>query len=122
MKTYMRPGASADSFRTEPEFRQNQRRLFITQVDCKWQHAFCLGRTLNLSEGGLLIATPEPLEPGTPVEVRFAVPVAPQAVTVQAKGAVVRKDPGKSMAIQFTELDDYDREAIKRFLQSGGTS
>ena len=99
--------------------RRNERRQLVVQVDYRGAEAVCLGRTVDLSESGLLMTTPEPLEPGTPVEVRFAVPVHPQAVTVQAKGTVVRANPGHSMAIRFTELDDADRDAIKRYLESG---
>ena len=99
------------------ERRKNPRKYFIAQVDCKWQGAFCIGRTLDLSIGGLLMATTEPLDPGTPVEVRFAIPLPPQAVTVEAKGVVIRANPRHSMAIKFTELDDYDRDAIRKFLE-----
>ena len=119
MKTYPHRGVAPEGFRPKSERRRDQRRHFIAQIDCSGQNAFCLGRTLDLSEGGLLMATPELLEPGTPVEVRFAVPVPPHAVTVQAKGIVLRANPRHSMAIQFTELDDADREAIRKYLGSG---
>jgi hypothetical protein len=94
-----------------PDRRKTARRRLIEHVDCREVDAVCLGKSVDVSEGGLLIAAERPLCVGTTVEVRFAVPVFPQAVSVQAQGTVVRATHD-SMAIQFTTLDAVNRETI----------
>jgi hypothetical protein len=63
--------------------------------------------------------TPEPPEPGTPVEVRFVVRASQSAGILESKGIVVRSNPGLGrMAVRFTGLASTDREAIGSYLGS----
>jgi hypothetical protein len=112
--------SSPESLKVEREYQRTPRSQLVVQIEC-WgkKSASCLGRTLNFSEDGLLMTAPDSFEPGTQVEIRFTVPGEGRDVTIQAKGAVVRTDPGRSMAIQFTKLNNSDREAITQFLKSG---
>jgi predicted Zn-dependent protease len=75
------------------------------------------GRTKNISEGGLLIETPDTAELHTRLSVRFVLPLAPVAIAVEAEAVVARVNPGKYMAIRFFGLRDDYRKAVARFIE-----
>lgn len=102
------------------ERRVKVRAPLVVQVDARGQDAFSLGRSQNVSESGLFMRTPETLSVGSEVTIRFALPVPPQAITIEATGIVVRAHPGIFMAIQFVDLKEEYREAIARFANAPG--
>ncbi len=61
--------------------------------------------TLDLSMNGIRIRTAEqPPPPGTACEVRVILSGADPAVTIEARGDIVRSDPG-TLAVHLTEVD-----------------
>jgi PilZ domain-containing protein len=102
------------------ERRGDRRRDFIGHIDCSGGNILCLCRSLNLGGEGLLMGTLIPWKVGTELKIRFEIPVLRETLTIRTKGIVLRVNPDNSIAIQFTELLDSDREAIQRFLGTGG--
>jgi len=99
------------------EPRKSRRTELIVQIDCRGQGAIIVGRSLDISTTGLSMVTPEPLEPGTPVTLRIALPGSPMPVSVQVAGIVAGVQPGASTAILFTNLNAEARAAIAAFVE-----
>jgi len=95
--------------------RKDARAPLLTQVEAQGGQGATLGRTSDISVGGLLIETPDTLDVGATVLVRFFVP--PEKAPVEAAGRVVRSEPGKSMAIAFLGLPDAHRERIVDYIK-----
>ena len=108
--------AITEGFWLGMDHRFNQRAELLVQVECETKEAYSLGRCQNISETGMLVRTPETFEPTTAVLVRFVLP-PPRAVSIEARGTVVRVQPGESMGIQFVELKDRHRAAITAFVE-----
>ena len=89
--------------------RKHPRARLVTQVE-----ATSLGRTENLSVGGVLVVTRETFEANSHVIVRFSLP--PDR-SIEAPGVVVHSLPQVSMGIKFLQLKDDDRKAIEEFVQ-----
>lgn len=71
-------------------------------VDCRGKDQRWEGRALNLSRGGLLIATPELLAIGKMLEVRFVLPPGSQLLELRA---IVRHATGEQgCGVEFLEL------------------
>ena len=118
----MRPSDAVvpDGFWLGMERRKVQRAELLVQVDCEANEAYSLGRCENISATGILVRTPETFELSTAVLVRFVLP-PPTAVSIEAKGTVVRVRPRESMAIQFVELNDRYRAAITDFVKQAAS-
>lgn len=121
------PSAAQPASPTGPspeERRKSQRVVLITQIECTATHDYTLGRSRDISEGGLLVFTTETFEPQTEVVVRFNLPPSPPGVPIEAQGVVVHVQPGEQLGIQFFELTDQQRQAIAQFIQqaSAGTA
>ena len=99
------------------ERRGNPRAALIVQVECKRGSEYILGRSHDVSEGGLSVLTPETFEPGTEVVVRFNLPPYPPGIPLESRGMIVRVRPGEQMGIQFLQLGDRQREAIARYVR-----
>ena len=95
--------------------RKTPRAPLLTQVEAQGGQAGTLGRTSDISVGGLLIETPDTLEIGATVVVRFFVP--PEKTPIEAAGRVVRCEPGKCMAVAFLGLPDAHRRRIVDYIQ-----
>ena len=117
---YMNPSESyfPSRYWQGTERRRAPRRKLLVQVDCENPNAMTLGPSIDISESGLLIATAEELEPGTPVLLRFALPALPNAMVIQANGTIVRTQHELMVAVQFTDLPDEAREAVRSFVQT----
>lgn len=70
----------------------------------------------NISEGGVLIRTANPLEDGAVVHLKFTLPNAEKEITVS--GHVRHVAPGSSMGVQFDDLDPADHAAIRKFVET----
>ncbi len=99
------------------ERRKYRRVHLITQVECLARKLSSIGRTENLSDGGLLMLSPHTLDPNTEVTLRFNLPPTPPGRPIEAQGVVVRSQPGVDMGIRFLQLKDEDRNAINEFAQ-----
>lgn len=81
----------------------------VTQVE-----ATSIGRTENISVGGMLVSTRQTFEPETEVIVRFKLPAGR---TIQAQGRVVHTLSRLKMGIQFLEMKEEDQKAIEEFVK-----
>jgi c-di-GMP-binding flagellar brake protein YcgR len=99
------------------ERRRAPRRKLLVQVGCIDANAITFASSEDISETGLLMATAERLEPGTPVTLRFALPALPHAVTIQANATVVRLEERLMIAVKFADLEEEARSAILRFVE-----
>ena len=93
------------------ERRALSRAELLVQVECKATGVNFIAQCQNISETGMLVNTCEPFAPSTDIKVSFALPT-PRALTIAAKGVVVRVNRGKTMAIRFLELNRRHRNSI----------
>ena len=73
------------------------------------------GAIVNLSAGGMRLATSEPLRIQDPIGFTFRLP---DSTTVSGRGRVVRKAAPTEFGVEFLDLDVAGREAIGLFLRS----
>jgi curved DNA-binding protein CbpA len=66
-----------------------------------------------LSMGGVFLVFPQPLSPGTSIELIFDVPSG----EVRARGLVRHGRPGKGMGVQFVHMNSDERARLHRYLQ-----
>jgi uncharacterized protein (TIGR02266 family) len=106
---------------TTPLTRRIYPRVSVTRAVI-YHSADCTGtgETLNLSEGGMFILTPNPLEVGTDLELRFALTISePWQGTARV---VWTRRPGEEhpfpvgMAVQFYDLPPDARTTIAAFV------
>jgi CheY-like chemotaxis protein len=70
---------------------------------------------LNLSAGGMLLATPLALHVSDEVSFRFRLP---DGTTIAGVGRVAREATNTGYGVEFGSLDEPSREAIGRFLRA----
>ena len=73
------------------------------------------GAIVNLSAGGMRLATSHPLRVQEPIGFSFRLP---DATTISGRGRVVRKAAQSEFGVEFLDLDVAGREAIGMFLRS----
>ena len=105
------PSQPSDNVRRIP--RRYPRVRLVTQVESRTSGQSSIGRTENISEGGVLVLSRDTFETETDVIVRFS--LAPNQ-TVQAQGTVVHATAGVSMGIQFVQIKPEDVAAIRDFV------
>jgi c-di-GMP-binding flagellar brake protein YcgR len=81
-----------------------------------------MGRTLNLSETGILLETHFPIELNHVVQLTIS--LEEDLLDIKGKPVHVRpRDQGKyEIGIQFVELDPSASQIIKKFVNQGGVS
>ena len=81
-----------------------------------------MGRTLNLSETGILLETHFPIELNHVLQ--LAISLEEDLLDIKGKPVHVRpRDQGKyEIGIQFVELDPSASQIIKKFVNQGGVS
>ena len=81
-----------------------------------------MGRTLNISESGILLETHFPIEPEHVVQLTIS--LEEELLDLKGKPAHVRScDDGKyEIGIQFIELDQNACDLLKKFISGGGVS
>lgn len=105
-----------DSKGGSPADRRKAARVpILTQVETQGEVATALGRSRDISVGGLLIETPETFDEGATVIVRFFLPGLPRPI--ETAGRVVRVASGKSMGISFMGLRQVDEDRIVGYIQ-----
>jgi len=70
----------------------------------------------NISEGGMLVRTANPLDEGAVVHLRFTLPESERQITVNA--TVRHVTPGASMGVKFEDMDAADSEAIRLYVET----
>lgn len=100
------------------EDRRKTRRVhLITHVQCKITGDYTMGRSEDISEGGLLVVTGKTFDSQTEVAVHFDLPPYPPGILIEIQGVVVWARAAESMGIQFLEPSDQQREAIAKYIQ-----
>ena len=86
---------------------------------------FFTGYALNISQGGLFVATHLPEAVGSHLSLRFTLPGAVREIQTSVKVAWVQEfnpmhpetQPG--MGLQFINLSSKDREEVNEYMQNG---
>ena len=87
-------------------------------VDCETEQTFLYASITNISEMGIFVATHEPLEVGTRLTLRFAMPGegAPFILLGQVQWVnpirMLSDNPNPGMGIRFVDLSSENRERI----------
>jgi hypothetical protein len=75
-----------------------------------------MGRTLNISESGILLETPDQNAPGNTVVLQIAL----EDDLVNIRGQVIHCNPGEKglfkTGIEFTEIDEESGVILKRYI------
>lgn len=102
------------------ERRKLTRVPLVVQVESRADASSSIGRTENVSEGGLLVNSRDTFSPGTEVIVRFNLPPVPPGRPMECTGVVLRAECGARMAIEFRQLNDEDRQALQTYVHEAG--
>jgi type IV pilus assembly protein PilZ len=87
-------------------------------VDCETDQTFLYASITNISEMGIFVATHEPLEVGTRLTLRFAMPgeQSPFILLGQVQWVnpirMLSDNPNPGMGIRFVDLSSENRERI----------
>jgi len=87
-------------------------------VDCETEQTFLYASITNISEMGIFVATHEPLEVGTRLTLRFALPgeESPFSLLGQVQWVnpirMLSDNPNPGMGIRFVDLSSENRERI----------
>jgi hypothetical protein len=81
-----------------------------------------MGRTLNISESGILLETHFPIEPKHVIQLTIS--LEENLLDLKGKPVHVRSiDKGKyEIGIQFVDLDQGTCDLLKKFISAGGVS
>jgi uncharacterized protein (TIGR02266 family) len=99
------------------EKRKHQRNRKKLKSEVYLPDGMTFSSTVDLSEGGIFISTPEPTKPGTEVELSLYIP---GEEPLQIKGVIrwAREiESGKErvgMGIEFVTLSDREKESLKK--------
>jgi type IV pilus assembly protein PilZ len=100
------------------ERRSSERLEVVWSVDCETEQTFLYASITNISEMGIFVATHEPLEVGTRLTLRFAMPgdEAPFILFGQVQWVnpirMLSDNPNPGMGIRFVELSGENRERL----------
>ncbi len=77
-----------------------------------------IGRSVDISDSGLLAEFPRPLAVGTAVELRFFLPDQPEGVTVRAEVArcAARGGEANDIGFRFTEVPEAAARSLRAFM------
>ena len=87
-------------------------------VDCETEQTFLYASITNISEMGIFVATHEPLEVGTRLTLRFAMPGEEKPFHLLGQVAWVNPikllsdNPNPGMGVRFVDLSPENRERI----------
>jgi uncharacterized protein (TIGR02266 family) len=130
MEVPVRPAPEAASDATADALRRPPRFELRIPVDCSTQDMFLSNRVMNISQGGLFMASETSLPIHAEVSLLFSLPETGRTITV--KGRVIwsydipkgTSHIVRGAGIKFVEMAAEDRahlyECIERLAQSGG--
>jgi len=75
----------------------------------------CAAAILNISSGGMLLATHQQLRVNEELGFRFKLP---DGSSVEGRGRVVRQAPPTGCGVEFVHMPDHARGAIQEFMRS----
>jgi len=100
------------------ERRSSERIEVVWSVDCETEQTFLYASITNISEMGIFVATRDPLEVGTRLTLRFAMPGEEEPFVLLGQVQWVNPirmlsdNPNPGMGIRFIELTPENRERI----------
>ena len=76
------------------------------------------GRSEDISEGGIFVITATPVEKGSRIDVRFALPVTGSIVSFPAQVRwIVERAPNKvALGLAFLAIDDGSHRLIREYV------
>ncbi len=103
------------------QMRRSARANAYLCIDLCSEHNFWTGLTMNLSEGGVFVATHVILPPGTLVGLHLELPRSPQRIMTLGEVRWSRAYTGNDdvppgLGIQFVGLDETSLAAIRKFV------
>lgn len=112
-----------------PEAFQERRRFPRTTVAAGHELRIPLQMTvqlLDISASGVLIAAPQPLEPGAIAEIQTRLGADPVLMQIEVKRLAPDGAPGKPagryrMGSRFVAIDDAGKRGIQKFLRDGAS-
>jgi uncharacterized protein (TIGR02266 family) len=107
----------------DPGSRHSRRFPFEINVDIVSEHNFYAGLSLNISEGGLFVATHVEYPVGTKLEIRLLLPGDEEPTTIKTEVRWVRPhnadaDGSAGMGLRFIGLSPEVMTKIHRFAQN----
>lgn len=111
-----------EDFRVREDERKSPRAVAYLCIDLCSQHNFWTGLTLNISEGGVFVATHVLLEPGSLVGLHLELPNNQRVMTLgevrwsRSYGGDDDVPPG--LGIKFVGLDLAGLSAIRKFMKT----
>lgn len=101
----------------EAEPRRFARRAAGWLAQVETGSGMSIGRTDNVSAGGLLLRTQDTLAPGTEVLVRFHLPPGAAGPLIESRARVVRAETGNFMGMQFLNLSELNRTRLEQYVR-----
>ena len=110
-----------------PEAFNERRRFPRTTVDAGHELRMPLQMTvqlLDISATGVLVAAPQPLEPGAVAEIQTRLGADPVLMQVEVKRVAPDAAPGKPagryrLGSRLVSVDDAGKRSIQKFLREG---
>ena len=114
-------GAAALNLKVEA--RHDERTDVFETIDMYSEHNFWSGLTMNMSEGGVFVATHKEVPVGTILVVEMELPGEEQPLVSLAEVRWSRAYNGDSdvppgLGLQFVDLDDASLARVRRFVDS----
>ncbi len=101
------------------EKRVHTRLPYRATVDCKWfgqrQGHFKAG-SVDICEAGMLLGPSGGLDVGQEIDLEFEMPTSKAPLKPRAK--ILRRDKTDNIAVEFINISDKDREAIRTFINA----
>jgi uncharacterized protein (TIGR02266 family) len=101
--------------------RRSPRACVYVSIDVFSEHNFWTGLTMNMSEGGVFVATHHTAPVGTTLVVNMMLPFETQAIVTLAEVRWVRDYTGQDdvppgLGLQFVDLDESSLAKIRKFV------
>jgi len=91
--------------------------------ELKSKDTFLFEYTTNMSRDGIFLSTKNPLQPGTKIHMRFAIPEVKQVIEVEGKVSWINpyrpggKNLNPGMGVQFLNLKEKDKQIITNYIK-----
>ena len=100
--------------------RINPRVATKIRAEIHTENGMTFSSSIDLSAGGIFIATPEPIDPGTEVKINIALTPIDQ---ISVKGIVkwIKEEDNNSragMGVEFVDISDVALNVIKNLVES----
>jgi len=105
------------------DLRSAPRESVHVQVDVFSEHNFWSGLSMNMSEGGVFVATHHVVPHGTRVMLNLLLPFEDEPIVLVAevrwtRGYSGQDDVPPGLGLQFIDLDEHSHARIRRFVNT----